>query len=87
MNKSPNRWMSPDRTEPFAALSDGTPLYPAYFPLRPGERFRRAMRLWTGAVGEWVGVTLDGQLYRQSQYWGGESPRPDKWQKFTLGGA
>ena len=87
MNESPNKWMSPDRTEPFAVLSDGTPLYPAYFPLRPGERFRRSMRLWTGATGEWVGVTLDGQLYRQSQYWGGESPRPDKWQKFKLGGA
>jgi hypothetical protein len=87
MNESANRWMSPDRTEPFAALSDGTSLYLAYFPLRPGERFRRAMRFWNGAVGEWVGVTLDGQLYRQAQYWGGESPRPDKWQKFKLGGA
>jgi hypothetical protein len=87
MNESLNQWMSPDQTEPFAALSDGTPLYPACYALRPGERFRRAMGFWNGAVGEWVGVTLDGQLYRQSQYWGGQGPRPDRWQKFTLGGA
>ena len=82
-----NPYLKPG-TEQFATLADGTPLYSAYEPhLRPGERFRRSMRLWTGATGEWVGVTLDGQLYRQSQYWGGESPRPDKWQRFTLGGA
>jgi hypothetical protein len=81
-----NRYLKPG-SRPFAALPDGTPLYPAYYPLRPGESFRRGMRLWNGAVGEWVGVTLDGELYRQSQYWGGESPRPGKWQKFKLGGA
>jgi hypothetical protein len=86
MDKSPNQWMNPDRTEPFAVLSDGTPLYAAYYPLRPAERFRRAMRSWDGASGEWVGVTLDGRLFRQSQYWGGESPRPDRWQHFKLGG-
>jgi hypothetical protein len=81
-----NPYLKP-RTDPFAALPDGTPLYPAYYPPRPGERYRRSMRLWTGATGEWVGVTLDGQLYRQGQYWGGQGPRPDRWDKFRLGGA
>ena len=73
-------------SKPFAALPDGTLLYPAYEPhLRPGERYRRAMRMWNGSTGEWVGVTLDGQLYRQTQYWGGEGPRSNKWERFRLG--
>jgi hypothetical protein len=84
MNKPPNKWMSPERIEPFAALSDGTPLYPAYYPLRPGESFRRAMRFWDGASGEWVGVTLDGRLFRQSQCWGSEGPHPDRWEQFRI---
>ena len=80
-----NLYLKPG-TRPFAALPDGTPLYPAYEPhLRPGERYRRALRMWNGSTGEWVGVTLDGQLYRQSQYWGGEGPRLDRWERFTLG--
>lgn len=81
-----NKWMWADRTEPFAALSDGTSLYLAYDRLRRGERYRRTLSSWTGSTGEWVGVTLDGRLYRQSQLWGGEGPRPDKWQEFRLGG-
>ena len=44
-----------------------------------------SLRMWNGATGEWVGVTLDGQLYRQTQYWGGQGPRPNKWEKFRLG--
>ena len=81
-----NEWMVPDRTEPFAALSDGTPLYPAYHHRYPGERFRRHMGMWTGQTGEWVGVTLDGQLYRQNRMWGGDPPRPDRWEKFKMAG-
>ena len=80
-----NRYLKPG-AKPYAALVDGTPLYPAYYPLRCNERFRRQMGFWNGATGERVGVTLDGQLYQQSQLWGGEGPRPDRWQKFKLGG-
>jgi hypothetical protein len=42
------------------------------------------MRFWDGASGQWVGVTLDGRLFRQDQYWGGDAPRPDAWQQFEL---
>ena len=80
-----NQWMRPDRTEPFAALSDGTPLLPAYCRRLPGEAYRRRMGLWTGQAGEWVGVTGDGQLYRQERLWGGDAPRPDRWERFTMG--
>jgi len=79
-----NVWMRPDRTEPFAALSDGTPLYPAYYLALPGERYRRRMGLWTGQTGEWVGVTLDGQLYRQERLWGNARPDPDRWERFRI---
>ncbi len=78
-----NPYLKPHST-PMAALPDGTPLYPAYHPLHPGERYRRAMRYWDGASGEWVGATLDGRLYRQTQYWGSDSPRPDEWREFRL---
>ena len=82
----PNKWMRPDRPRAFARLSDGTPLYPAYYHLLPGEAYRRRMGLWTGQAGEWVGVTLDGQLYRQERLWGGEEPCPKRWQRFTISG-
>lgn len=82
--KLPNRWMVAGREESFAELSDGTPLYPAYYPPRPGEAFRRGMRWWNGSTGEWIGVTPDGRLFRQQQLWGGDSPRPDRWKQFTL---
>ena len=78
-----NPYLKPD-TAPMGTLPDGTPLYPAYFPLQVGERYRRAMRYWDGASGEWVGVTLDGRLFRQAQYWGGDTPRPEEWQQFRL---
>jgi hypothetical protein len=78
-----NRYLKP-RTLPMTTLIDGTPLYPAYHPRRPGERCRRAMGFWDGASGEWVGVTLDGRLFRQRQYWGGDKPRANEWQPFTL---
>ena len=81
-----NPYLKPG-TQPFAALPDGTPLYSAYDHLRPGERYRRTLSRWNGAIGEWVGTTLDGRLYRQTQCWGGEEPRPGKWQQFKLGGA
>jgi len=80
-----NPWMIPERSEPFAALADGTPLYQAYYPRRRGERYRRAMRWWDGATGEWVGTTPDGRLFRQRQLWGNARPRPDRWQEFALG--
>ena len=79
-----NPYLKPG-SEPFAELADGTPLYPAYDVLRPSERQRRTLSSWDGATGEWVGVTLDGRLFRQRQLWGGDSPRPDRWQGFTLG--
>jgi len=73
---------------PFTTLDDGsTPLYPAYYPLRSGERFCRRMDWWNGATGEWFGVTLDGRLFRQRQLWGNDVPDPDRWQPFRLGGA
>ena len=81
-----NEWMLPDRTEPFAKLSDGTPLLPAYYRRLPGESYRRRMGMWTGQTGEWVGVTLDGQLYRQNRMWGGEAPRPNRWEKIRITG-
>ena len=79
-----NRWMRPDRTEPYAHLVDGTPLYPAYHPVRRGEGFRRQMGFWTGQCGERVGVTIDGQLYRQDKYWGSEGPDPARWDMFQV---
>jgi hypothetical protein len=79
-----NPYLKPD-TQPFAALADGTPLYPAYDHLRPGERYRRTLSQWNGATGEWVGVTPDGRLFRQRQLWGNEGPHPDRWQQFALG--
>lgn len=79
-----NHFMKDD-AKPFVRLSDGTPLYPAYYPLRLGERYRRAMRSWTGQIGEWVGVTVDGRLFRQQQSWGGEGPDPSRWDEFRLG--
>jgi hypothetical protein len=78
-----NPYLKPG-TAPFAALEDGTLLYPAYFPVRIGERYRRAMRFWTGQSGEWVGVTLDGRLFRQQQLWGGDGPDPARWEEFKL---
>jgi hypothetical protein len=78
-----NPYFKPN-TAPMAALPDGTPLYPAYYPLQPGERRRRAMRFWDGASGECVCVTLDGRLFRQAQHWGGDTPRADEWQQFEL---
>ena len=85
-SRMPNPYLKPG-SKPFAELANGTPLYPAYHPLRVNECYRRAMGLWTGATGERVAVTLDGQLYRQSQLWGGEGTRPDRWQRFKLRGA
>jgi hypothetical protein len=81
-----NDWMDEINTEPFAALADGTPLHPAYYHLRRGERFRRRMGFWNGAEGEWVGVTLDGRLYRQERHWGGDEPNPWRWERFTVSG-
>ena len=78
-----NRYLRP-KTVPMTTLIDGTPLYPAYYPVRPGERCPRAMRSWDGATGEWVGVTLDGRLFRQQQYWGSDKPRANGWQQFTF---
>lgn len=78
-----NPYLKPG-TAPMAELADGTPLYPAYYPLQAGERYRRAVRFWDRASGEWVGVTLDGRLFRQEQYWGGDSPRAAEWQEFKL---
>jgi hypothetical protein len=83
--KVSNKWMRPDRSEPYAALSDGTPLLSAYHPPRRGERFCLRMGRWNGATGEWVGVTLDGRLFRQQRLWGNDSPRPDRWEEFRLG--
>jgi hypothetical protein len=71
-------------SQPFAALADGTPLYPAHYPLRRGENYRRSMCWWNGAEGEWVGTTLDGQLYRQCRVWGGDDTRSHRWKKFKL---
>ena len=71
-------------SRPFAQMGDGTPLYPAYYPLRPGERYRRSMCWWNGAEGERVGTTLDGQLYRQNRLWGGDGTRSHKWERFKL---
>jgi hypothetical protein len=68
-------------SRPFAMLADGTPLYPAYHPLRPGERYRRSV--CAGKTGEWVGTTLDGRLFRQRQLC--DDPDPEKWEKFRLG--
>jgi hypothetical protein len=79
-----NPYLKPE-SEPFAALSDGTPLYPAYYPLQPGERSRCEMGRWSGQIGQWVGTTLDGQLFRQRQLWGGDKPHPDRWEAFGLG--
>ena len=79
-----NRYLKP-RTVPMAALVDGTPLYPAYYPPRYGERCRRSMSVWNGANGEWVGVTLDGRLFRQDKLWGNDGPRVDNWHGFKLG--
>ncbi len=81
-----NPYLEPEGDQ-FAELADGTPLYPAYDHPRPGECHRRALGSWNGATGEWIGVTLDGRLFRQRQSWGGERPRPGKWQQFRLGGA
>ena len=81
-----NPYLKPE-SRPYAALADGTPLHPAHDCLQPGERCRRGLSWWNGSVGEWVGVTLDGRLFRQSQLWGGEGPRPERWEKFRLGGA
>ena len=69
---------------PFAALIDGTPLYPAW-ERRLGEQPRQ-MGSWDGSMGEWVGVTEDGHLYRQRQLWSGDEPRPDRWRRFRLAG-
>lgn len=80
---SHNPYLHPD-SAPMAALSDGTPLYPAYQPVRPGDRHQVRMRRWDGATGEWFAVTLDGRLYRQRQYWGNDKPRPDEWRRFKL---
>ena len=68
-------------------MPDGTPLYPAHDPLRPGERYRRSMCWWNGAEGEWVGTTLAGELYRQCREWGGDGSRPDRWKKFKPPGS
>jgi hypothetical protein len=82
-----NQWMQRDRVEPFATLRDGTSLFPAYYHQRPCEAYRRRMGLWTGQTGEWVGVTLEGQLYRQGRYWGSEAPRPGRWERFRIIGS
>ena len=71
-------------TTPLASLPNGTSLYPAYHPALPGQRYRRAMSSWNGASGEWVGVSLDGRLFRQGRYWGSDSPRADAWRQFRL---
>ena len=78
-----NPYLKPG-SKPFTRLSDGTLLYPAYYPLRRGERVRRSMSTWTGQEGEWVAVTLDGRLFRQFQAWGSEGPDPDRWEQFRL---
>ena len=79
-----NRWMCPSHATPFASLPDGTPLFPAFLPLRRGECHRRSLGLWTGQTGEWVGVTLAGQLYSQSKYWGSQGPDPTRWQPIIV---
>jgi len=78
-----NPYLKPE-CEPFAALADGTSLYPAHYPPRHNERYGRAMNTWNGTIGEWVGVTLDGRLFRQHKMWGNDSPRPDKWEEFRV---
>ena len=80
---SSNPYLKP-HTAPMATLPDGTALYPAYYPVQPGDRCRISMRRWDGSTGQWVGVTLDGRLYRQTQYWGSDNPRPNEWQRFRL---
>lgn len=77
-----NKYLRRDRMEPIGELPDGTLLYPAYFPVRHGERFRRSCSSWDGATGETVGITLDGQLYRHPKMWGGQGTRPQRWERF-----
>ena len=81
--ESVNPYLIPN-TSPMATLPDGTLLYCAYFPARPGERRRRSMSYWDGASGEWVGVTLDGRLFCQQQCWGSDTPHVDAWRQFKL---
>lgn len=78
-----NPYLHPN-SAPMGALSDGTPLYPAYHPVRPGDRRRVLMRRWDGSTGEWYAVTLGGRLFRQTQYWGSDSPRPNEWREIRL---
>lgn len=84
MAEQHNPYLQPG-SEPFAALPDGAPLYPAYYPPRHNERYGREMNTWNGAMGEWAGVTLDGRLFRQHKLWANDSPRPNRWERFTLG--
>lgn len=76
-----NKWLHPDKVEPFAELPDGTDLYPAYDPLGPGDTFRRGLSGTNGSGGLLVGVTPAGQLYRQQMRWGNSEPVPEKWEK------
>lgn len=67
-------------------LPDGTPLYAAYEEhARLGERERRLLSTWDGAMGTEVAVTADGRLFRQRKMWGGEEVRPERWRRFQLG--
>lgn len=75
------KWMDPDRTRVLASLADGTPLYCAFYPPRPGERYRRRISFFYGR-GWWILVTADGRLYRQWRNSGGQEPNPNRWQRF-----
>ena len=72
--------------KPFAFLEDGSALYPAYFyALQNGHQVRRRMGHFDGAMGEWVGATREGKLYRQVRWWGSSVPHPERWEVFILG--
>ncbi len=79
-----NPWLHPQHPTPFAYLDDGTPLYPAYYPLLAGERFRRSLNAWTGQTGEWIGVTEDGRLFQQVRLWGNSGPAAVQWTAITI---
>jgi hypothetical protein len=79
-----NPWLNPLDLRPFAALADGTPLYPAYLPLQSGEGYRRNLNSWSGESGEWIGVTEDGRLFQQTRFWGHAGAAASRWEPITI---
>jgi len=82
-----NRYLDPEAPGgliAFSTLPDNRGIYPAYYPQRPGENYRLRMGRWDGGTGEFVGVSLAGQLYRQFMAWGNSQPEPGKWRKFDV---